>query len=217
MTALLLTEKITNWNATTTISNSAVVDSSKDLVAGETYTLHDLFAAGLVGSLNTAMNALVQASGFTPEQFAVLMNQRAADLGMPTMHFEDVTGLSAHNVGSAKDVSRLIKIALSSAQIKVTSVEEKVSIHELESGKKKTVKATDWVLTGAVPLKAATIEGGKTGYTDEAGYNFASLIRSDDGHEIRVVVMGAGDVYKRFTETAMLAEWTFDNFTWPTN
>jgi D-alanyl-D-alanine carboxypeptidase len=107
-----------------------------------------------------------------------------------------------------------MKIALSHPRVKVSSMLEKATITELKTKKKKVVHATDWLLTNTVVMKGAHVEGGKTGYIPEAGYNFAGQIKSDEGHEIRVVVLGATDVYSRCTETASIAEWIFENFEW---
>lgn len=214
MTALLLTEKISDWNATTTITLDDVVEGSHAITAGEAYTLHDVFVGGIVGSINTAMRALVRAGGYTQDAFVAAMNERAAALGLSSMHFADVSGLSPQDVGSAHDVARLIKIALSQPMIKTATIADKAVVHELHTRTQKIIKPTDWFLTNVVPLKTATVEGGKTGFTDEAGYNFASELRGPSGHEIRVVVLGADSAFSRFTETAALADWTFENFTW---
>lgn len=215
MSALLLAERITDWSATTTISADVVEEGNQAVGRGETYTHEDLYGAALVGSLNTAVRALVQATGMSEAEFVVLMNRRARDLGMTHTMFADATGLSAGNVGSARDVARLTKIALSHPRIKVTSVRDQVSIFEQGTKKEKIVRATDWLLTQQqTRLTRAHVEGGKTGYTPDAGFNFSVQIMNDRGREIRVVVLGAQDVYARFTEAADLANWVFENFVW---
>jgi len=214
MSALILVERISDWHATTTISVAAVEEGNQAVGRGEVYSVEDLFDAALIGSLNTAVNALIQTTGMSEEEFVNEMNDRAKDLGMLDTSFADATGLSSHNVGSPRDVARLTKIALSHPRIKIASVQEHVTITELQSRQKKAVKATDWLLTQSARLTHAHVEGGKTGYTPDAGFNFSVQIMNDDGHEIRVVIMGAADVYARFTEAADLANWVFENFVW---
>lgn len=214
MSMLIITEHIQNWSATTTITADEVEEGNQMIGAGEVYTLSDLYSAALVGSLNTAVSALVDATGLTRDQFVIEMNRRARDFGMEGMSFVEPTGLSPDDIGTPRDVALLAKIALSQARIKVTSLQEKIIITELRTKQKKVVKATDWLLTQTVSLKGAHVEGGKTGYIPEAGYNFVGQIKNDAGHEIRVVVLGTKDVYSRFTETAAIAEWVFENFTW---
>lgn len=214
MSALIIAERIQDWTATTTITAENVEEGNQTIGKGEVYTMDDLYKAALVGSYNTAISALVEGTGMTQEQFVLEMNRRARDFGMEGMSFVEPTGLSPDDIGTPSDVARLIKIALSHPRIKVTSMSDKEVITELVSHQKKTVHATDWLLTNTVSLKGAHVEGGKTGYIPESGYNFAGQIKNDAGHEIRVVVLGTTDVYKRFTETASIAEWVFGNFTW---
>ncbi len=216
MSALIIAERISDWSATTTISVEDVEVGNQTIGKDEIYTMEDLFAAAVVGSFNTAVNALVQGTGMTQEQFVAEMNRRARDFGMEAMSFVEPTGLSPDNIGTPLDVALLTKIALSHPRIKVTSMLSKVVITDQQTRTKKIVHATDWLLTNTVSLKGAHVEGGKTGYIPESGYNFTGQIKSIDGHEIRVVVLGAKDVYSRFTETATLAEWVFENYSWPT-
>ena len=48
------------------------------------------------------------------------------------------------------------------------------------------------------------ILGAKTGYLNEAGYNFASLVNYN-GQELAVVVLGEDHLYTAFDETKLLA------------
>jgi D-alanyl-D-alanine carboxypeptidase len=214
MSLLIIAERIPDWSATTTISAEVVEEGNQTVGAGEVYSMEDLYDAAIVGSYNTAVSALVAGTGMTQEEFVREMNRRARDFDMEGMSFVEPTGLSPDNIGTPADVARLMKIALSHPRVKVSSMLEKATITELKTKKKKVVHATDWLLTNTVVMKGAHVEGGKTGYIPEAGYNFAGQIKSDEGHEIRVVVLGATDVYSRFTETASIAEWIFENFEW---
>ncbi len=214
MSALIIVEHIDDWSATTTIEAEDIGEGNQTIAVGEVYTLHDLFNAALVGSYNTAINTLVRATGLSRTAFAGEMNQRALDLGMRKMHFAEATGLSPENVASARDVARLTKIILSEPRIKITTLTEHTTITDLHTHKKKIVKATDWLVSSVVKLDIAAVEGGKTGYIPESGYNFTVELKNHEGHEIRVVVLGSKDVFSRFTETADLATWAFQNYSW---
>lgn len=215
MSAIIIAEHISDWSATTTVAAADVEVGNQTVVAGEVYTLDDLYTAALVGSYNTAIQTLVSATGLTREAFVLEMNDRARDLGMNSFVFADATGLSPQNVGSPRDIAQLTKLALSQPKVKVTSMLDKAVITELVSANKKTVKATDWLLTETVQrLEDARVEGGKTGYIPESGYNFTAQIKNTDGHEIRIVVLGTSDVFARFTETADIANWINQNFEW---
>lgn len=214
MTALVASDLMVDWSETVTTTHAHVREGNQTIGPRERYSLQDLFYASVVGSYNTAMVALIESTGLTEEEFVGEMNERAALLGLPTMHFVDATGLSPLNVGSARDVARLLKIALSHPMIKVTSVRDVVEIRELNSGELKKVKATDWLLSDSDALRGVRVEGGKTGYIAESGFNFAVQLQNDEGREIRVVVMGAADVYKRFSEAAALARWAYQSYAW---
>ncbi len=216
MSMLIISEYIQNWNATTTITSDEIEEGNQTILKGEVYTMSDLYAAALVGSFNTAVSALVNATGLTQEQFVAEMNRRARDFGTEQMSFVEPTGLSPDNLGTPHDVAILVKITLSHPRIKVTSMLPRVEITDRQTLQKKVVKATDWLLTRTVALSGAHVEGGKTGYIPESGYNFAGQIKNDSGHEIRVVVLGTQNVFARFTETASIAEWVFENFEWIT-
>lgn len=214
MTALIVLERIHNWSATTTVDSADVLEGAQTIVAGEVYTAHDILVASLIGSLNTATHVLVRLTGLTDTQFVAVMNERAQDLGMSSMHFDDVTGLSPNNVASARDVARLLKFTLSQPDIKTLSVHGNTEIKELKTNTKKIIKATDWFTSAVVPLKSAIVEGGKTGYIPESGYNFAVQFKNKNDNELRVVILGADTAFSRFTESGALADWAYSNWQW---
>lgn len=214
MTVLIVLERVHNWSATTTINGADMLEGNQTIGAGEVYTARDILVASLIGSLNTATHALVRLTGLTDAQFVAVMNERAQDLGMSSMHFSDVTGLSPANVASARDVARLLKFTLSQPDIKTLSVHGNTEIKELKTNTKKTIKATDWFTSSVVSLKSAMVEGGKTGYIPESGYNFAVQFKNKNNNELRVVILGADSAFSRFTESGALADWAYNNWLW---
>jgi len=46
-------------------------------------------------------------------------------------------------------------------------------------------------------------------------YNFTVRLTDEDGHSIRVVVLGASSNETRFTEARDLANWVFSHYLWP--
>ena len=51
------------------------------------------------------------------------------------------------------------------------------------------------------------IQGGKTGYIDEAGYCLATVVRIPGSDPLAVVVLGAGTNAGRFREVRRLVDW----------
>ncbi len=47
--------------------------------------------------------------------------------------------------------------------------------------------------------------GAKTGYLDESGYNFASVLKNRGGQQLAIVVLGEQHLYTAFDETKLLA------------
>ena len=55
------------------------------------------------------------------------------------------------------------------------------------------------------------IDGGKTGYIDEAGYCLAAVVSLPNGEDqLAVVVLGAGSNSRRFSEVRRLVEWALN-------
>jgi serine-type D-Ala-D-Ala endopeptidase (penicillin-binding protein 7) len=78
----------------------------------ESVTVRDLLYASITGSANNAANALARSTGLSTEEFVAEMNRHAVSLGLETMTFDDPSGLSPRNMGSAYDVARMASIAL---------------------------------------------------------------------------------------------------------
>jgi len=56
--------------------------------------------------------------------------------------------------------------------------------------------------------------GGKTGYTEEAGYCFTGLIKLNNGHKIITVVLDAPKPDDRFQDTKAISSWVKTNYRW---
>ncbi len=215
MSALVLNELITDWATTTVILDEDVDPFSHHIFVGERYVLGDLWKVALIGSSNSAIQALVRTTGLTEKEFAVKMNEKAMMLGLNSLRFVEPTGLDSRNMGKAVDILRLFKTAL-----QVDRITAALRLPEYYAspinGKKHQVWSTDWLLTNWIPNNFnKDILVGKTGFIDESGYNFVVRVPGEKSHTIRVIILGASSNEARFTEARDLAEWTFANFVWP--
>jgi D-alanyl-D-alanine carboxypeptidase len=104
MSAIVLLDLPINWEATTMVEALDCDTDSHHINPGEIFKQQDLWSIGLIGSSNSAIRTLVRTNGFTNDQFAEKMNAKAKELGLVSMKFTEPTGLSATNVGNAKDV-----------------------------------------------------------------------------------------------------------------
>lgn len=215
MAVMVLLDLSPNWNASATITEGDLA-GDHHVEVGETFTLDDLWHAALIGSSNTAINALVRSTGLTTEQFVLKMNQKAQALRLGSAFFDEPTGLSDKNVASVSDTARMLIDALKFEKIYDTVQIGEYYIRPLESKKARRIWTTNWLLTNWVPnnFKVENIAG-KTGYIDSSRYNFAVTLGDDKQHNIAVVVFGATTNEERFSEARDLAQWTFDHYIWP--
>lgn len=217
MTAMVLIDLPINWSSTTIISE-ADMEGDHHVNVGEQFTLEDLWHVALIGSSNTAINALVRSTGMTKAQFVALMNAKAKELRLFSARFDEPTGLSDKNMANALDTARLLIDALKFDKIYTTVQTGEYYAHPLSSEKARRIWTTNWLLTNWIPnhFKVEDIAG-KTGYIDDSGYNFVVNLTNDKKHSITVVVFGASTNEGRFSEARDLAEWSFDHYLWPTD
>lgn len=174
--------------------------------------LRDVVKASVIGSDNTATNALARFSGKTDEEFVARMNEKAHELGMTSTLFEDPTGILAGNVSTARDLTKLLAAAEANDVLRGIMPIASTTITQ-ESGYVVTVEATDELLTSYLNTDRYQIVAGKTGYIPEAGYCLAAAVQHDEDR-IRVVVLGTESSADRFSDVKGLAGWTFKTFSW---
>ncbi|MSU74918.1 MAG: D-alanyl-D-alanine carboxypeptidase [Candidatus Magasanikbacteria bacterium] len=218
MTALVLQGLPINWASTTVVEQDDIDPGSHSVSAGERFTLEDLWHVALVGSSNSAINALVRASGLSEEAFVTKMNSQVEEWRLRTLHFVEPTGLSPQNVGSASDVVRLLQRALQNDKIYSALQIGEYYAHPIGSKQARRVWSTDWLLNNWVPnnFDKENIVG-KTGYIAESGYNFAVRLADDNHRAVRVVVLGTDSNTARFSEARDLAEWVLTHYRWPSD
>ena len=215
MTAMVLLDLPINWASATIISE---VDVSGDhhVKVGEKFSLEDLWNVGLIGSSNTAINALVRSTGLTVEKFVDLMNAKAKELRLFSARFAEPTGLSGKNMANALDTAKLLIDALRFDKIYTSAQTGEYYARPLNGNKPRRVWTTNWLLTNWIPnnFKVENIAG-KTGFIDDSGYNFVVSLSNEKKHGITVVIFGAATNEARFSEARDLAKWTFDSYLWP--
>lgn len=140
-----------------------------------------------------AQSGLVSGS---EDNFAALMNQKAAALGMKNTHFTNATGLTdTEHYSSAADMAKLLQAALHNATFRTIFTTEHYTTNA-------TVQHPEGVsltstllgkLDGTELPEGAQIEGGKTGYTAAAGLCLASLATVNGKEYILVTLAAPGD------------------------
>ncbi|MEW6610435.1 MAG: serine hydrolase [Patescibacteria group bacterium] len=167
---------------------------------GDEVSVDDLFYLTLVSSSNDAALALARATGKSREDFVKEMNRRARYMGLKYARFMDPTGLESSNVATAKEVVLLLQAAVDNPFLQhvMSTKEYRLALGE---GKTNTVVSTNKL------LGSLEVRGGKTGYIDESGYNYAVEVRGTKGEILTIVLLGHEREMDRFTQAKALVEW----------
>jgi len=186
------------------------------LPTGEKLTKLDLLHALLIGSVNTAGNAIARTTGGT-EAFVRAMNAKVRALGLPSASFVDPTGLDAHNVASAKDVSHILNAALMYSDIRDITKMDKIAFTGLATNKPYLIKSTNLLLDSFLNKGSYHVLAAKTGSLPEAGFCLAQATQNAFGNQIIAVVLGSATHLDRYEDVKALTYWTFQNYEWPSN
>jgi D-alanyl-D-alanine carboxypeptidase len=213
MTALVFLDYNPGWEEIYEVRREDRREGGKIyLFTGDKVKVKDLFYLSLVGSGNTETIGLVNATGLSEEEFVKKMNEKAESMGLTNTHFYDPAGLNNSNVSTAKETAVFAKIALADKDISEATLAKSYGFVTL-AGRKKTIYNTDDLLD-IFPRNGIKIAGGKTGYTEAAGYCFVGKFIDHNGREMISVVLGGDSKDSRFMETRGLVEWAYKNYVW---
>ncbi len=168
----------------------------------QTARLEDMEKGMAIQSGNDAAIALAEHVAGSEEAFASLMNSYAAKLGMKDSHFVNAHGLSAQGHHStAYDLALLGRAMV--RDYPETYAYNKVKEFQVGNIKQPNRNLLLW--------RDKTVDGLKTGHTDEAGYCMvASAVR--DGQRLIAVVFGTNSEQSRAAETQKLLTYGFRFF-----
>jgi len=213
MTALVFLENNPGWDTTYTITRGDQVSGGiLNLFPGDEIRVRDIFKTSLIASDNGATLALVHSTGLSEKEFVIKMNAKAKSLGLEKTSFTDATGLSDQNVSTAREVAIMAKEALSKDEIRQTTETKNYQFSTID-GRSKTIESTDNLLFDSAQNNFEVL-GGKTGFTDKAGYCFVGRFKDASGRELISVVLNSSGKNERFKESKSLVNWVFNNFSW---
>lgn len=158
-------------------------------------SVEDLLKGMIVQSGNDASIALAEKVGSSVEHFVSMMNQAAQSLGMNHTHFMNPTGLPDPNhYSSAADMAKL-------ARAIVNRFPEYYSYYKIKEFSWNNIKQNNrnrllWVRD--------TIDGLKTGHTQEAGYCLVASEMQGNMRLISVVFGAANDAQRSQSSQALL-------------
>jgi len=160
----------------------------------------DLLHLALMKSINSAAVALAEASAGTEDDFVVLMNQKAQEIGAHDTLFANASGLpKGTQYSTANDLALIMKAALSYPLIR-DILATKAYIVRTAAGREIFLENSNHLL-----WEDQTMIIGKTGYTGNARHCFVGAMDTGNGTVI-TAVLGARSRHSLWRATSMLAE-----------
>lgn len=206
MTSLIVIENC-NLNDIVEISaKSAGTGGSKlKIKKGDKITVKDLLYGLMLRSGNDTAVALAEHVGGSIEGFAVLMNEKAKELGLENTHFVTPHGLdSDEHYTTAYELALLTDYALKNETF-VNIVNTKTCNISI-NGTTRTISNTNELLGNL-----NGVYGVKTGFTNGAGRCLVTAVKRED-LDIICIVLGADTKKIRTTDSIKLIEYTYANF-----
>lgn len=174
---------------------------------GTSVQLLELLRGLMIVSGNDATVALAEYVAGSETAFADVMNQQAQLIGMENTNFKNSTGWPADNhYTTAADLSKLAQRLIQDHPDHYRIYSER-RFSYTPPGESAISQPNRNLLLGRDP----SVDGMKTGHTQEAGYCLVSSALRD-GTRLIAVVMGTSSPNARATESANLLQWGFRYF-----
>jgi D-alanyl-D-alanine carboxypeptidase (penicillin-binding protein 5/6) len=162
----------------------------------------DLLHGIIIQSGNDASIALAEYIAGTEDGFADMMNETAERLGMKNSHFMNATGLpNPEHYSSARDMAILARAIINedAAHYAIYSQKE-FYWNNIKQGNRNLLLWRD-----------KTVDGLKTGHTEEAGYGLVGSVKQGD-RRIIFAISGLTSEAERAEEAERIATWAFRQF-----
>ena len=193
---------------TVTVSENAagMGGSQVFLDKGCEYSVDNLIKSIVVCSANDSCVAMSEKIAGGEEEFVARMNKKAAELGCADTLFANCTGLPRDTQYScAKDVALMFSNLIKNEEYFRYS---KIWLEDFVHPDNRTTSMTN---TNKIIRKYSFCDGGKTGFTNEAGFCLASTAKKSDLRLVSVV-LGASSSDDRFKSTIKMFDYGFANF-----
>lgn len=169
---------------------------------GTEVRLEDLLRGIIIQSGNDASVAVAEYIAGSEDVFADVMNQTAVSLGMTNTQFKNSTGLPQEgHYTTAKDLAVL-------AARTITDFPDTYSIYQEKNFTYNGIKQAN---RNSLLFRDPSVDGLKTGHTEEAGYCLVASAERD-GFRLISVVMGTSSEKAREQETTKLLQYGFRYF-----
>ena len=226
VTAILTLENC-NLNDVVTVPYEAVYSipsgySVAALQPGEQLTVEQLLQVLLVHSANDAANVLAYHISGSIDNFANLMNQKVAELGLTNTNFTNPSGMHNENhYTTAYDLAIIMKYCMKNSTFRSLSGLKYCTIPATNKYEQRVFSTTNELLiydnrevNSNYYYKYAI--AGKTGYTSQAKNTLVSVSNKDD-LELICVVLSVGlypnNLSAKFVDSKTIFDYGYNNYT----
>ena len=167
-----------------------------------TATALEMLRGIIIQSGNDASKAMAEHIAGNEGTFAHMMNQEAKRIGMVNTQFINATGMPAEgHLSTAKDMAVLAQhIIHDSSKYYPIYSEKEFTFNGIRQGNRNALLYTD-----------PSVDGLKTGHTDEAGYCLTTSAKRGPLRLISVI-FGAPSMNERASQTREILAWGYANF-----
>lgn len=188
--------------------------STLNIRSGESFTVDELLDMALVVSANNGTHRLARHIAGTEENFVVMMNKKAEEIGLEEAVFYNSTGLPLRGIDDQNKMKVTDILKMSRYIIdNFPEILERTSIPFLVDSEGELIKNTNPIL-GKIP----GVDGLKTGFTNKAGYSFVSTLvkekRLDNEEDLRLIgiIMGTSGEKAREDLSYKLMDYAVSNY-----
>ena len=181
--------------------------SSMFIMVGDQISVENLLKGIIISSGNDACIALAEGISGTEEEFSILMNEKAQEIGMENTYFSNSSGINApDNLSTVRDILIMSNYLIKNFPNYYKYFKEKEFTWDRTGGDPITQRNRNPLL-----YKNIGVDGIKTGYLSYEKYSLASSIKRNDR---RLIAVGSGFSTKtaRSKQSLKLLTWGLTNF-----
>ena len=185
--------------------------------AGDQLSVKDCLYSLLLPSANDAANALAEYVAGSISDFALLMNEKAKNLGCTGTNFVNPSGLHDDNqYTTASDMAKILQCAMTYPMFmqissSVSYRHAPIRRYRNPENSNNQVLNTNSIMVPGSGYYYNGITSGKTGYTKLAGYNLVASARKNKMNLICVLLGGTSEKV-RYNEAKTLFDFYFKNY-----
>lgn len=168
------------------------------LLEGQRFKNSDLLSAMMMSSDNRTPTALARSTGLAPDDLLVAMRKRVADLGLSNTKLVDVTGIGG-NASTAREMALALREAIRDPVLRAYMTTKRAHVVS-ESGE----ISGDYTSTVPALWTKHKILGGKTGWTEDAGY--CQVVAVELGKRTLVMAFLGAKTNTRFDDFVALVD-----------